>query len=98
MADRKGFSEAFGIPLNKVPVHPDDEEDPKRIILKLAKRSSKRTIKSEVVSSVSPDKPGAGYNVHLTDFINTTWNPADAATHSPSLKRALNLLESWQTE
>jgi hypothetical protein len=93
LADRQGFSQAMKVPLNKLPQCPDEESDPKRLILTLVKKSKVRQFSNEVVSSADPSKPGTGYNLHLGAFVRNQWDARGAAQHSPSLARAVMHLE-----
>lgn len=98
LADRQGFSEALEVPLNKLPQRPDEESDPKRLILNLVKKSKARLFRNEMVSSADPSKPGTGYNLHLVAFVRGKWNARRAAQHSPSLARAVQHLERLGAE
>jgi hypothetical protein len=93
MADRDGFARELAVPLNKLPQRPDEEADPKRLLLTLARKSKKRLIRDELVSPTDPSKPGSGYNLHLCAFARTHWNARCAAQTSPSLARAMRSLE-----
>lgn len=93
LADREGFAKTFRIPINKIPHRPDEEHDPKRLILTLAKKSKLRRIRDKVVSEHDRDKPGTGYNLHLENFARTHWDAQRAAHLSPSLAKALKRLE-----
>lgn len=94
LADREGFAETLAVPLNKLPQAPDEESDPKRLILTLVRRSKKRLLRQEMVSPDDPSKPGSGYNLHLCAFVHQHWNARHAAQRSPSLARALRRLET----
>jgi hypothetical protein len=98
LADRQGFAQTLEVPLNKLPQCPDEESDPKRLILTLVKKSKIRLFRDEVVSSNDPSKPGTGYNLHLGAFVRSRWNARRAAQHSPSLARAVNRLERLGVE
>jgi hypothetical protein len=98
LADRQGFSQALEVPLNKLPQCPDEESDPKRLILTLVKKSKIRQFRDEVVSSTDPSKPGTGYNLHLGAFVRNRWDAQRAAQHSPSLARAVKHLERLGVE
>jgi len=93
LADRDGAAQALAIPLNRLPHRPDDEPDPKRLLLTLAARSKKREIRDEVVSSEDRNKPGSGYNFHLSAFVRSSWDARRAAQISPSLARAMKRIE-----
>ncbi|MFT4099793.1 MAG: hypothetical protein QM674_01935 [Burkholderiaceae bacterium] len=88
MANRSTFAEWFGIPANKIPHVVDEVPDPKQLVLTLFSRSNKRLIRDETVSTTDRNKPGSGYNHHLTNFVLTEWDADDARRHSPSLNRA----------
>lgn len=94
IADRAGLAEAWSVPLAKLPQQPDGEVDPKQVVLSLAARSKKPAIKEEVVSRFDRNKPGSGYNSHLTAFVNSTWDVRRALQVSPSLARAVRRLEA----
>lgn len=89
LADREGIAQALSIPLTRLPQRPDDEVDPKRVVLTLAVRSKRRVIRDELVSAVDRNKPGSGYNLHLCAFVRSHWEPQRAAQRSPSLARAV---------
>ena len=98
LADRQGFAQALAVPLNKLPQCPDEESDPKRLILTLVKKSKIRQFRDEVVSSADPSKPGTGYNLHLGAFVRGQWDAKRAVEHSPSLARAVKHLERLGAE
>lgn len=96
LADHEGFSNAFKVSASALPRQPDEESDPKAVVLTLARRSRVREIRAEVVSQIDPNRRGVGYNQHLQAFVNRTWSARRAATRSPSLARAIARLESWR--
>lgn len=89
LADRGEFAESFAVPVKRVCPNPDDELDPKTLVLNLARRSRIRTIREEVVSPFDSSKPGAGYNLHLCSFVRARWDAQRASENSPSLCRAM---------
>lgn len=93
IADREGTAQALAIPLTRLPHRPDEEPDPKRLLLTLAARSRKRAIREELVSFVDRNKPGSGYNLHLGAFVRSQWDARRAARVSPSLARAVKRIE-----
>jgi len=94
IADRAGTAQALDVPLTRLPHRPDEEQDPKRLLLTLAARSKKRAIREELVSSSDRSKPGSGYNLHLGAFVRSHWDARRAALASPSLARAVNRVEA----
>ncbi len=98
LADKEGLADFLGVSESWMPRCPDDLEDAKRELLNLARRSRKRNIRQEMVSSREPSKPGSGYNFHLRNFIARQWQPLRAVSNSPSLARAMRQLEHFQKE
>ena len=92
MADRSGFAKALGVAVNLVPTAPEALPDAKREVLKLATRSTRRAVKEAMVRADDPTKPGSGYNLHLCNFVSSSWDPAAAAERSDSLLRAKRAL------
>lgn len=92
MADREALANFFDVAMRLVPDRPDEELDAKRTILNLARRSSRRNIRQELVSALDANKPGTGYNLHLCEFVNGYWRPDKAIENSPSLARAVRRL------
>jgi len=89
LADRKALAEFFGVPEKQVSPTPDAENDPKRHLLNLAKRSRDRELRLEMVSPTDSNKQGNGYNPHLSRFVKMHWSARRAADRSPSLARAV---------
>ena len=50
LSDPESFASFLKVPLAKLPRRPDEEPDPKRVVLNLAARSKSRDIRAEVVS------------------------------------------------
>lgn len=90
LGDRRAVANYFQVPLNVVPRNPDDLQDPKREFLRVVKRSGRRRCRDEMITSLKgEDRVGVGYNVHMREFVETTWNAAEAEQNSPSLHRAM---------
>lgn len=89
LADRKALANYFEIAEKHVSKTPDEEADPKRHMLTLARKSTKRDIRLEVVSQTDVSKQGSGYNPHLCHFVKAHWSAQRAADNSPSLARAI---------
>jgi len=94
LADRETLAEFLAVPVGKIPDRPDELADPKREVLALARRSRRRLIRTEVVSSSDFSKPGNGYNIHLGEYIRTHWRALQAAKRSPSLARAIRSIRT----
>jgi len=93
LADRENFAAFFSISQNLVPLQPDNEVDPKHIVISLAKRSKKREIRESIIPIDDYARIGPGYNIQFQSFIQNNWNIDIARKNSPSLDRAIRSLE-----
>ncbi len=95
LADAEQIAQFLGVRVQLVPVNPDTEEDPKRTLVNLARRSRYRTIRQDLVprpgsgASVGPDYVG-----RLLGFTMQRWHPDIAAQHSNSLHRCIEALRT----
>lgn len=93
MADRQNFADLLEIPVNRVPVSPDDLLDPKQALLNLAREGS-GVIRSDLLPQRgSIASQGLGYNRRLGEFVSNQWNLIGAAANSNSLSRAVVRLQ-----
>jgi len=95
LSDRQAAADFFGISVGRVPQQPDHLADPKREVLQLARKSTVRPLRQEVVSATDINKPGTGYNVHLCKFVAENWRATRAAEQSESLSKALRRLAEF---
>jgi hypothetical protein len=93
LADRKNFATFFSISQDLIPLEPDMETDPKQVVISLAKRSRKKVIREAIVPIDEFVSNGPGYNVQFKDFIQKYWDIDSACKNSPSLERAIKLLD-----
>lgn len=89
LSDRQAAADFFGVSVGRVPQEPDHLADPKREVLRLARRSNVRPLRQEIVSATDINKPGTGYNVHLCKFVAEHWRATRAAEQSESLSKAV---------
>jgi hypothetical protein len=90
LADREGIAEFLAVAVTKVPREPEREEDPKRSLINLARRSRRRRLTEEILPGPGSSAPiGPLYNSHLTVFVADAWSPERARVCAPSLKSAL---------
>lgn len=95
LADDVGFSRHYGVSRDQLPTNPDTLADPKQTIVKLARRSSKRTIASGVPPTPSGGRSvGPSFETELNDFFLGAWEPERAASRSDSLFRAIESIRS----
>jgi hypothetical protein len=93
MADREHLlAEFLGIPVAKIPQQTDDCNEPKLLLVNLARHSRKRHIREDLVPMPgSTSKVGRNYTGQLIRFAISAWRVDDAARrYSPSLDRAMN--------
>lgn len=94
MADREAFARWLGVSVALIPPSPDDEPHPKRRVVELAGRSSKKRIRESLMPLETGASVGAEYVPVMADYAKTRWSVLRAAERSPSLKRAC---ARWQT-
>ena len=88
LADREGFSNYSGVPVEKIPRNPESIDDPKQMLMRLIRRYGYRKIKVDVLPDRgSPAKIGLGYNRILSQFVRENWSPVRAAKNADSLAR-----------
>ena len=93
MGDRKGIARYFGVPVTRVPDSPERIQHPKAAFVDLARRSSRRIIREEIVPRAgSVVTVGPGYTGHVIEFVGNIWDPRAAACRCPSLKRCMQAL------
>jgi hypothetical protein len=93
LGDRDGFSKFFGVSAAVIDVDPDALPRPKRTVVDLARRSTKRGIREGMVPAEGTSvEVGPGYTALLVEFAGTIWNPEAAAERSDSLHRCLRAL------
>ncbi len=99
MADRAGIAEFLHIDVSKVPHAPETEEDPKRTLINLARKSRKRKLSQEIVPVAgSSAKIGVLYNTHFINFVNSHWDIEQACLCAPSLDKTLSRISTFLTE
>jgi hypothetical protein len=94
LADRQGFAEFCGAPLDKVPERPELLDDPKKTLLDLVRRYGKRMIKAGILPERgSTAKVGLMYNQILAGFVSDSWSVVRAARNAESLGRTCRRLD-----
>ncbi len=95
LADRNRFATFLHVAPSLFPTRPEDEADPKQIVVNLARRSRNRIVREELVPRPASGRAvGPAYNSRLTEFVLRVWDPREASTRSPSLDRALARLRT----
>lgn len=90
LADRDGFAEFSGVPVDRIPLEPELLDDPKEVLINLIRRhSKKRAIKTDILPEKgSRAKVGLAYNQALCGFVQGSWSLERAAKSADSLNRA----------
>jgi hypothetical protein len=96
LADRERMARFLRVPLPRIPYSLETVDDPKRLMVDLARRSRRRDIREDMVPR--PDsgrKVGPAYASRLIEFVGDEreeWRPDVAARSSDSLNRCLRCL------
>ena len=73
-----------------LPREPDSEPHPKQTMIRLAQRSRNRDIRLGVGGDRGTSDAPSLYNSFLSDFVESDWDPEQAAGRSDSLRRAMD--------
>lgn len=95
LADRERMADFVGVSLSRVPHEPDDELDPKRSLVDVARHSRRRAIREDMVpDGGSGRRVGRAYEARWIEFVlrDGGWRPAVAAEQSESLRRCIDSL------
>ena len=94
IADAVALAEFLGVSRGKVPAEPDSIPDPKRALVNVARNSRRARIRADMVPREGSGRDvGPAYSSRLIEFVSGHWRPAEAATTSDSLRRAIACLE-----
>jgi hypothetical protein len=93
LADRQEFAAFLGVALAQLPSRADEIEDPKLLVVSLARHSRYRSIRDDVAPAPgSTSSVGRNYTAQLARFVLEHWLAERARENSPSLDRALRAL------
>lgn len=90
LADREAVAEFFEVRLGSLPPSPEQILDPKMEVLRIARRSRRPHLRSEMLGDSRNLRPGSGYNTHLNTLVAESWDANRAAQASDSLRRAID--------
>jgi hypothetical protein len=94
LADRQSVANFLRVPLAKIPTNPDDEPDPKKTLINLARNSRKTSIRDGIAPPAGHQGPTSPkYLDTMTRFVISHWDVASAIRCSPSLWRCVNRLQ-----
>lgn len=94
MADRKNIADFLNVSIEKIPLNPENEDDPKQKLVNIARGSRS----SKIVSALVPEQNstaqvGKLYTFEIKRFISEFWDVKLARVNSPSLHKCLKRLE-----
>jgi hypothetical protein len=90
LADQERIAEFLGVPRSRIPLQPENLEDPKQTLVSIARRSRKRAIREGLVPRVgSGTLVGPTYASDIREFGRTQWRPLVAAESAPHLERCI---------
>lgn len=93
LADRERVATWLGINVARIPIDPDSIDDPKQVLINLARRSRRVSLRNDIVPREGSGRIiGPLYNPRLIAFvddINQGWRPEVACSASDSLARCL---------
>jgi hypothetical protein len=97
LADREALAQFLRIAVHHIPQTPDNETNPKQVMVSLARRSRSRIIREDMVPPPNtPGRVGKNYRGRLEQFVAEQWEAERAQTYSPSLQRTIRSLEQFQ--
>jgi hypothetical protein len=97
LAEREQIARFLAVSKQRIPLFPENEHKPKRILINIARHSRSRVIRTDIVPrSGSTATQGPGYTTRLIEFTIKYWNPERAACNAPSLKRSIDSLLRWK--
>lgn len=99
LADQANLSAFLGVPRAKLPSLPERVDDPKQLLVNLARRSSKSSIQRLLVPPEGASgTEGPGYTSELVRFVESDWDIAAARDNATSLERCILALEALGTK
>lgn len=97
LAHRDGIARFFGIQRDLIPLDVEALENPKEVLIGLARKSKRSDIRKDITPPAgSLRTQGPDYNGRLVDFVEKSWDPQQAMRNSPSLSRAMHTLSSFK--
>lgn len=90
LADRSSVAKFLRVPADKVPAEPENLEDPKQVLINLARRSRSATIRRLLVPAHgSTATEGPAYTSEMQHFAQVQWSIEEARRRSRSLDACL---------
>jgi len=91
------FAKFLGVRESLIPGDVDEIPNAKSFVIDLARRSPRRQLRMDIVPEEgSTAKVGPDYNGRLIHFVESSWDPNIAKELSPSLRRAMEVLDLFE--
>src|ERR1041385_2388709 len=95
IADAEAISGYLGIDQSLIPSSPELLSNPKSTFVDLARRSTRRDIREDLIPFPgTTSRVGPAYVSRLEEFVKDHWRPPVAAARAESLSRCIASLES----
>jgi hypothetical protein len=97
LAHKEAFAKFLGISVNLIPDDVDAIPDPKQLLINLARKSNKTSLRDAIVPAAnSTASIGKDYNGQLIKFVQEDWQMELAQANSRSLQKAVNAIINFQ--
>jgi len=94
LADRKNIAKFLNVSLEKIPRHPEAEDDPKQKLVNIARYSRSSKIRSSLVPEQnSTAQVGKLYTTEMKRFVHEFWDINSARKNSPSLDKCFKRIK-----
>jgi hypothetical protein len=91
LADREQIARFLRVSITRIPRDPEALEDPKEMLVNIARQSRSRDIREGLAPSPQSGlRVGPTYTGAVTQFAATLWRPGTASGAAPSLGRCLD--------
>jgi hypothetical protein len=98
LADVEAMARFLDLSVDLFPANPDVEIDPKLTLVNLARRSTKKSLREDLVPETgSKGMVGKGYILQMRRFVEERWRPLRAQHKSESLRRAIAAIKKATT-
>lgn len=93
IADRDRLARFLRVPNGQIALRPEEIENPKEEIVRLASRSRSRTMRADIVPRPRSGRTtGPAYTGRMIEFAKCHWTPGEARTMAQSLERAVRCI------
>ncbi len=97
LACRTPFAKFLGVREDLIPSNVDEITNAKAFVIDLVRRSRKKQLRLDIAPQEgSTAKVGPDYNGRLIPFVESIWDPDIAKELSPSLRRAMEILDHFE--